>query len=148
LEERYITEIRGCDFEYVSTVLTKYLNSFNLAFLESQIKCVQDCNRKVKQGVRNVRTRAMVGPAIIRHNSSTLMPSKTLDLPAELRGSGAGGDTLSRQDTVHGGMLTFAFPYYVSANSEKFLITYNLHTSKPPLRLVGVWSSVFRVLVL
>ena len=52
------------------------------------------------------------------------MPSKTLGLPAELRGSEAGGDTLSRHDTVHGGMLTFAFPYYMSADSEKFLVTY------------------------
>jgi hypothetical protein len=55
------------------------------------------------------RMRVIVGPAMMRHNSRTLMPLRSLwsdDL-----GNGTGGVLVSRLVTVQGGNLLFVRPF-------------------------------------
>ena len=56
------------------------------------------------------KMRAIVGPAIMRHNSRTLMPSRIRGFLDEFGGNGTGGDSLSRQAIVHGGCFVLVRP--------------------------------------
>lgn len=61
----------------------------------------------------------MMGPAIMRQSSRTLMPARTLTgSSGRLCGSGHLGVSVSKLSTDHGGRLAFDFPYIVSVHDS------------------------------
>ena len=56
------------------------------------------------------RMRVTVGPAMMRHSSKTLIPSRMFLLPVRLAGNGVGGRLPLRRDTFHGGSCTLSAP--------------------------------------
>lgn len=59
----------------------------------------------------SARIREIVGPAMMRHSSRTLMPSRTRGLDNVGAGKGTGGEVFSSGDTVHAGSFAAAAPF-------------------------------------